>query len=725
MKVLRFGWGWPQLSARLGYDPDVVVEVEDPVDRAAEANGGAAFVPDLLEAVSLVQSAAAFSDAVGSPPTVTATFGVTPTEDNLLIAVLVQRSTTATATTPSGWTLIDREISTSFDGGYVSMWRKTAGASEPTAVSIETNTANDRRLVIMEYSGISASDTSVGLSSQSASTSLVAGPISPASGPGGLLVAAYVQAARAASPVSSGNSFTEVDEYQVSSSGPASYVQYRAVAPMTGSYSGAATSSESDGYGSIIASFSGGGLIWRLGPKTIDADDATYNEVEATGETEIWRATLDAAYFIATANLRIGVTSAGARTLVLQGANEADFGDAVTVGSFIYTATGSLTADDVAVSWTPTELYQFWRITDATDEIRRIYSVELYELTNDLSGYQLRSEKGVASGYAELDSSGLVPVAQIPTLDHGSKLSGLGDDDHTQYLLRSVLTTRGDIFRRGASAIERLPLGTDGQVLTSDGTDAVWDDASGGGGGGGGSGNYATTVGNGSDTTIVVTHSLNTRNVIVMVYRTASPYDQVFPLVEMDDADNVSLTFASAPSSGEYTVVIAVGGGYPSGTSFPGSPSSGDRFDRTDLNRLCFYDGTRWLTMTEFTLPLTARTLMGFTASPSTWAHAPVDSEYDMFITRIEWTSFVSTTNDGSNYWTHDLQKVQTSSGTSIVTDVTSAQAANAWVRQGSAAVDHSVVKATYNSFTLVSTKTGSPGACYVAATVKYRLVIT
>lgn len=60
-------------------------------------------------------------------------------------------------------------------------------------------------------------------------------------------------------------------------------------------------------------------------------------------------------------------------------------------------------------------------------------------------------------------------------LDHGS-LSGLTDDDHTNYVLRNILTTRGDLFRRGASAIERVALGTTGQVLTSDGTDAVWDD---------------------------------------------------------------------------------------------------------------------------------------------------------------------------------------------------------------------------------------------------------
>ncbi len=39
----------------------------------------------------------------------------------------------------------------------------------------------------------------------------------------------------------------------------------------------------------------------------------------------------------------------------------------------------------------------------------------------------------------------------------------------------NITTTRGDLIRRGASADERLPLGSSGYHLVSDGTDAVWD----------------------------------------------------------------------------------------------------------------------------------------------------------------------------------------------------------------------------------------------------------
>ena len=42
------------------------------------------------------------------------------------------------------------------------------------------------------------------------------------------------------------------------------------------------------------------------------------------------------------------------------------------------------------------------------------------------------------------------------------------------YDLKAILTTRGDVIRRGASDWERLALGTSGQYLSSNGTDVVW-----------------------------------------------------------------------------------------------------------------------------------------------------------------------------------------------------------------------------------------------------------
>jgi len=67
---------------------------------------------------------------------------------------------------------------------------------------------------------------------------------------------------------------------------------------------------------------------------------------------------------------------------------------------------------------------------------------------------------------------------------------------------------------------------------------------------------YSTTIGDGSSTTLTVTHNLGSRNVIVQVFLTASPYDEVEVGVERYDANTVKLYFASAPASGAYTVVV-------------------------------------------------------------------------------------------------------------------------------------------------------------------------
>ena len=59
-------------------------------------------------------------------------------------------------------------------------------------------------------------------------------------------------------------------------------------------------------------------------------------------------------------------------------------------------------------------------------------------------------------------------------LDHGAALAGLTDDDHTQYVLRSIMTTRGDLFYRNATVVTRLGLGSAGKVPRSDGTDLAY-----------------------------------------------------------------------------------------------------------------------------------------------------------------------------------------------------------------------------------------------------------
>jgi hypothetical protein len=66
---------------------------------------------------------------------------------------------------------------------------------------------------------------------------------------------------------------------------------------------------------------------------------------------------------------------------------------------------------------------------------------------------------------------------------------------------------------------------------------------------------YAASVGDGSSSSIAVTHNLATRDVSVQVYDAAS-YATVEVDVMRTDINAVTLNFASAPAPNAYIVVI-------------------------------------------------------------------------------------------------------------------------------------------------------------------------
>ncbi len=68
-------------------------------------------------------------------------------------------------------------------------------------------------------------------------------------------------------------------------------------------------------------------------------------------------------------------------------------------------------------------------------------------------------------------------------------------------------------------------------------------------------GGYAANVGNGSSLSFAVTHSLNTIDVIVMI-KDNSTLEEVFADVVITDANTVTVSFATAPASNAYRVII-------------------------------------------------------------------------------------------------------------------------------------------------------------------------
>lgn len=67
---------------------------------------------------------------------------------------------------------------------------------------------------------------------------------------------------------------------------------------------------------------------------------------------------------------------------------------------------------------------------------------------------------------------------------------------------------------------------------------------------------YTTTIGDGSATSYVVTHNLGTRDVDVTIYAAATPYEEAECEVQRTTTNSVTLIFASAPTAGEFQVVV-------------------------------------------------------------------------------------------------------------------------------------------------------------------------
>ncbi|MDF2841759.1 MAG: phage-related protein [Herbinix sp.] len=65
-----------------------------------------------------------------------------------------------------------------------------------------------------------------------------------------------------------------------------------------------------------------------------------------------------------------------------------------------------------------------------------------------------------------------------------------------------------------------------------------------------------SVVGDGTATSFVLTHNLNTRDLSVTLRETDAPYAVVFTDVEMTSVDTITVKFAVAPAAGQYTITI-------------------------------------------------------------------------------------------------------------------------------------------------------------------------
>lgn len=152
------------------------------------------------------------------------------------------------------------------------------------------------------------------------------------------------------------------------------------------------------------------------------------------------------------------------------------------------------------------------------------------------------------------------------------------------------------------------------------------------------------------------------------------------------------------------------------GTAFPVSPTTGDRFYRTDRNIEYFYDGTRWLStqlhtlafpMTDSLLPRTATTAyIGRVSNPWFGLH-------DVYVEDVVYAAHAS----AAATWTFGIDSpAKPQFGT-----VALALAATTWTSSRQA-VD-AVMDSTYMTFNFSMAEDAGSASVYAMATMTYRLV--
>lgn len=168
--------------------------------------------------------------------------------------------------------------------------------------------------------------------------------------------------------------------------------------------------------------------------------------------------------------------------------------------------------------------------------------------------------------------------------------------------------------------------------------------------------------------------------------------------------------------------------GYDEGTVFPTTNLVTNRkFYRTDLNLLCYYDGTRWLTVNEYTSCLQINSNSVTVSATGDIGFSTIPGDYAIYVTTANAWVVTAATNNSSNKWTYAFKW-----GDSAGTATTLGSAFDTGSDTAGTRVVHNIAintalttSALALTFTC-TTKTGTPGnGTIIAPVVRYRLIVT
>jgi hypothetical protein len=163
----------------------------------------------------------------------------------------------------------------------------------------------------------------------------------------------------------------------------------------------------------------------------------------------------------------------------------------------------------------------------------------------------------------------------------------------------------------------------------------------------------------------------------------------------------------------------------PNVTAFWGTPSTEDRCYRTDRNIEYFYDGTRWLSSFLYLLPFGPTDIAfnaGVTAVCARLTIPTIAGTYDVWIEAIDVNVLPMATNDGTHYWTVTARKTVNATSANLgATFTTAADTAGAWTRHSIAV--GALLGPTEQDINVNAGPTNTPGTLYFSGLVRCRLV--
>lgn len=198
--------------------------------------------------------------------------------------------------------------------------------------------------------------------------------------------------------------------------------------------------------------------------------------------------------------------------------------------------------------------------------------------------------------------------------------------------------------------------------------------------------------------------------------------DVVDPASKLSFASNFAV---SDQGSGEALVDIFLPSGVSlsTGTAFPGGPSTGDRYRRSDLDYLIFfYDGTRWVTEQIYYATMSADINVSVT---TVIGRVPADNPNfsDLWLIDFHITYNIGATNNGSNYWDFTLRKMNSAVSATTLATISSSADSTSTAYTKSAAINALLGSYVWLDTTLF--RIGSASAVNAGGAVSYRGVAT